>query len=187
MHIISTILLVYDRGITSGRNIFDVKALKWDTLCGVAFNPKLEKIWRQVLSKGKLTQFDNRVRLNETIFYVITKPFRIGGVQGELALCFNERQQRKLKESRYDEIVEAQALIKNKKVFKAGLEKYFDKNGEILKSQIVQAEEFDGCSSIFCSRHMQKDELIWLFFFKEKFFIKKYFHKKKKKNKTNKK
>jgi len=103
MHIISTILLVYDRGITSGRNIFDVKALKWDTLCGVAFNPKLEKIWRQVLSKGKLTQFDNRVRLNETIFYVITKPFRIGGVQGELALCFNERQQRKLKESRYDE------------------------------------------------------------------------------------
>ncbi|OGK00678.1 MAG: hypothetical protein A2350_00590 [Candidatus Raymondbacteria bacterium RifOxyB12_full_50_8] len=121
-----------------------------------------------------MTQFDNRVRLNETIFYVITKPFRIGGVQGELALCFNERQQRKLKESRYDEIVEAQALIKNKKVFKAGLEKYFDKNGEILKSQIVQAEEFDGCSSIFCSRHMQKDELIRLYFDKD--IVEKAFH-----------
>jgi len=167
-------LCVYDRGITSGRNIFDVKALKWDTLCGVAFNPKLERIWREVLSKGKLTQFDNRVRLNETIFYVITKPYKIGGVQGHLALCFNERQQRKLKESRYDEIVEAQALIKSKKAFKAGLEKYFDKNGEILKSQLALAEEFDGCSSIFCTRHMPKGELIRLYFDKD--LVEKAFH-----------
>ncbi len=168
-------LCVYDRGITSGRNILDVKALKWDTLCGVAFNPMLEKIWRQVLSKGGLTHFDNRVRLNETIFYVITRPYTIGGVRGELALCFNERQQRKLKESRYDEITEAQELLKNKKAVKAGLEKYFDKNGEILDSKLAKAQEFDGCSTIFCTRcGIPKDELIRLYFDKD--LVEKAFH-----------
>lgn len=167
-------LCVYDRGITSGRNILDIKALKWDTLCGVAFNAKLEKLWRQVLSGGKLTQFDNRVRLNETVFYVTTRPYKIGGVKGELAFCFNERQQRKLKESRYDEIAEAQELLKNKKAIKAGLEKFFDKRGEILTSQLTQAQEFDGCSSIFCTRRMPKDEMIRLYFDKD--LVEKAFH-----------
>jgi transposase len=168
-------LCVYDRGITSGRNIFDIKALKWDTLCGVALNPVLEKIWRQVLLKGGLTHFDNRIRLNETIFYVIIMPYIIGGVQGDLALCFNERQQRKLKESRYDEIAEARELLKNKKAIKTGLEKYFDKNGEILDAQLAKAQEFDGCSTIFCTRSgIPKDELIRLYFDKD--LVEKAFH-----------
>ena len=61
-------LIIYDRGITSGRNLLDVKALQWNTLCGFSSNPKLEKLWRPILSGGILVEFDNRVRLNETIF-----------------------------------------------------------------------------------------------------------------------
>jgi transposase len=30
-------LVIYDRGIASGQNLVDVKALHWDTLCGIAF------------------------------------------------------------------------------------------------------------------------------------------------------
>ncbi|MFH1076616.1 MAG: IS1634 family transposase [Pseudomonadota bacterium] len=167
-------LCVYDRGITSGRNLLDVKALKWDTLCGVAFNPKLEKLWRRVMSQERLTHFNNRVRLNDTVFYVATRPYNIGGVKGELALCFNERQQRKLKESRYDEITDAQELLKNNETIKAGLEKFFNKHGQALESKLTEAEEFDGCSCIFCTRSIQKEEMIRLYFDKD--LVEKAFH-----------
>ena len=167
-------LIVYDRGITSGRNILDVKALKWDTLCGVPSNPNLEKLWRRFLAEGKLAQFDNRVRLNDTVFYVATKPYEIGGVKGELAICFNERRQRQLKESRYDEIADAQELLKHKKTTKEGLEQFFDGRDQPLKSKLAEAEEFDGCSYVFCTRHIPKEELVRIYFDKD--IVEKAFH-----------
>jgi transposase len=160
-------LCIYDRGITSGRNILDIQVLDWDTLCGVAINPELQRIWREIRADGNMAQFDNRVRLNDTIFYVVSKPYTIGDVKGTIAFCFNERQQRTIKESRYDEITDAQKLLKNNKTIKAGLEKYFDKKGEVIKSVLEKAEEFDGCSTIFCTRKIPKDELIRLYFDKD--------------------
>jgi transposase len=167
-------IVIYDRGITSGHNLIDVKSLKWDTLCGFASNPKLEKLWRPILLGGHLAEFDNRVRLNETIFYVVTKAYELDGVKGELALCFNEQKQRGLKESRYDEIEEARELLEQKKVIKAGLEKFFDTKGRLLKDKLTEAEEFDGCSFVFCTRHLSKEEMIRLYFDKD--VIEKAFH-----------
>lgn len=167
-------LCVYDRGITSGRNLLDVKALRWDTLCGVAFNPRVEKLWRDILVGGNLEQYDNHVRLKDSVFYVVKKRYEIGWVRGELALCFNAQQQRKLRESRYDEIREAQALLQNKKPIKNGLEKFFDKQGSLIKSKLREAEEFDGCSCIFCTRSMPKEEMIRLYFDKD--LVEKAFH-----------
>lgn len=167
-------LVIYDRGITSGRNILDVKALKWDTLCGFASNPKLEELWRPILSGGHLVELDNRVRLNETIFYVATRAYELGGVKGELALCFNEQKQHRLRESRYDEIEKAMELLKQKKAIKSGIEKFFDRKGQLIKSKLTEAEEFDGCSFIFCTRRLSKKEMIRLYFDKD--IIEKAFH-----------
>lgn len=167
-------LVIYDRGVSSGRNLIDVKTLKWDTLCGFASNPKLEKLWRPILSGGHLTEFSNRVRLNETIFYVVTKAYELDGVKGELALCFNEQKQRGLKESRYDEIEEAREFLKQKKTIKAGLEKFFDAQGRLLKDKLTEAEEFDGCSFVFCTRHLSKEEMLRLYFDKD--MVEKAFH-----------
>lgn len=167
-------LCIYDRGITSGRNLLDVKALKWDTLCGVAFNPRLERLWRGVLSEGNLDQYDNHVRLNDSVFYVVTRRYKIGRVQGELALCFNAQKQRKLRESRYDEIREAQELLNNKEAIKNGLRQFFDAQGRLIKSKLTKAEEFDGYSCLFCTRRMPKKEMIRLYFDKD--LVEKAFH-----------
>jgi transposase len=167
-------LVIYDRGVTSGRNLLDVKALKWDTLCGFASNPKLEKIWRPILSQGHLVEFENRVRLNETIFYVATRAYELDGVKGEVALCFNEQKQRRLKESRYDDIEQARDLLKQKQAIKAGLEKFFDRHGQILKDKLTAAEEFDGCSYIFSTRRLSKEEMVRLYFDKD--IVEKAFH-----------
>lgn len=167
-------LVIYDRGIASGRNLLDVKALKWNTLCGFSSNPKLEKLWRPILSGGHLVEFDNRVRLNETIFYVATKAYELDGVKGEVALCFNEQKQRRVKESRYDEIEAARELLKQKQAIKAGLEKFFDRHGHILKDKLTEAEEFDGCSYIFSTGRLSKEEMVRLYFDKD--VVEKAFH-----------
>lgn len=167
-------LVIYDRGVSSGRNLIDVKALHWDTLCGFASNPKLEKLWRPTLSAGHLAEFDNRVRLNETVFYVVTRTYDLDGVKGELALCFNEQKRRRLKESRYDDIEEARELLKQKKSIKPGLDKFFDRQGQLLKAKLAEAEEFDGCSFVFCTRPLSKEEMIRLYFDKD--LVEKAFH-----------
>lgn len=167
-------LIIYDRGITSGRNLLDVKALQWNTLCGFSSNPKLEKLWRPILSGGNLVEFDNRVRLNETIFYVATKAYELDGVKGEVALCFNEQKKRRIKESRYDEIDAARELLKQKQAIKAGLEKFFDPRGQILKDKLTAAEEFDGCSYIFSTGRLSKEEMVRLYFDKD--IVEKAFH-----------
>lgn len=167
-------LVIYDRGITSGRNLIDVKALKWDTLCGVPFNPALQKLWRPFLTKNTLVGMENRVRLNDSIFYVAARPHAIDGVRGTLALCFNDQQRRDLKESRYDELAHAQALLKDHKTIKAGLGKFFGKNNEILKIPLAQAEEFDGYSMIFTTRRLPKDKMVELYFDKD--LVEKAFH-----------
>jgi transposase len=167
-------LIIYDRGVTSGRNIIDVKALKWDTLCGVATNPKLERLWRPVLLGGSLIQFGNRVRLNETIFYVSTRPYKIGGIRGELALCFNEQKQRRLRESRYDEIADAQVFLKNRQSIKHDLEKLIDRQGRVIQSKLREVEAFDGCSYIFSTGRLSKEEMVRLYFDKD--LVEKAFH-----------
>ena len=151
-----------------------MKALEWDTLCGVAFNPKFEKIWRKILTEGNLEQYGNYVPLKDSVFYVMTRRYKIGGVRGELALCFNAQQKRKLKESRYREIQEAQELLHSGEAIKNGLEKYFDKQGRLIKSALTEAEEFDGCSCIFCTRRLPKEEMVRLYFDKD--LVEKAFH-----------
>lgn len=77
---------------------------------------------QELLSDSKLIQLKNRVRLKKTIFYVIGRPYQIDGVRGKLILCFNDQQQRDLRESRYDEICHAERLLLDGRKIKPGLE-----------------------------------------------------------------
>jgi len=38
--------LIYDRGITSGKNLADMRALKWNTICGVPLSRPVQNFWR---------------------------------------------------------------------------------------------------------------------------------------------
>lgn len=160
-------LIVYDRGITSASNLKDIKNLRWNTLCGLPIRKNLKKTLRALIARHNLIDLTNRVRLNKTVFYVITAPHQIDGVKGTLAICFNDRQMRELRESRYDEIVNAQKLLKQNKKIKSGLEKYFDKKGNLLQAKIAEAEEFDGFSCIFCTKLFSKGQMVRIYFDKD--------------------
>jgi transposase len=160
-------LFIYDRGIVSSRNLKDINRLRWDTLCGVPLNPALKKFWRPRAHPQQLMQLAHRHRVGQTVFYTCLRPYQLDGVRGRLALCFNERLQRDLRESRRDEVLYAQKLLTQHKSIKPGLERFFDRQGRLQPRQLAAAEEFDGYSCIFCTRRLPEDQMLSLYFNKD--------------------
>jgi transposase len=159
--------IVYDRGITSGRNIADIKALEWETVCGIPLTESVQEFWRAAIPKTHRLPLADRVQSNETTFYVTTRPYTIQKVKGTLYLCFNARQQVDLRDARREEIVAAQQRWRAGKTIKSGLEKYLNPKGEVLTKVLDEAEEFDGCSCIFSTRALSKAEAVQLYFDKD--------------------
>ena len=167
-------LFIYDRGITSGRNLKDIKRLHWDTLCGVPLNETLKTFWRPYADPHRLMQLPCRQRVGSTVFYTCLRPYQLDGVRGRLALCLNERHQRDARESRRDEILYAQGLLAQGKSIKPGLERFFDAQGQLRPAVLAQAEEFDGYGCIFCTRSLPEDQMLSLYFDKD--LVEKAFH-----------
>jgi len=160
-------LFIYDRGITSGRNLRDLQRLHWDTLCGVPLNPAIQRFWRPWAKPEIVLQLPLRQRVGQTLFYTVLRPYRLDGVKGHLALCLNERLQLDLRESRRDEVLHAQELLGQGKPIKAGLEAYFDDQAVIQKAALAHAEEFDGYSCVFCTRSLAPQSMLSLYFGKD--------------------
>lgn len=157
-------IFVYDRGISSARNLKDIKALSWDTLCGLPIRGTLAKTVRTLREKKNFVNIENRVQLKNSNFYVCNIPYTIDDVKGTLAVCFNGAQKQELQESRYDEIQNAKDLLNQKKTIKPGVDKYFSGKGEILSDVVAEAEELDGFSCLFATRELTKEEFIKLYF-----------------------
>ena len=161
---ISEGMIIYDRGITSSSNIKAINKLKWDTICGVALNNKLKIITRNIISQGKLTEIKKRVKINKTVFYAFPQEYFFGDVKGKLVICYNEQKEKDLRESRYDEILNAQICLKNGQKIKEGLSKYFYTNNSLNHTAISKAEEFDGFSFVFSTKKLSASEILKLYF-----------------------
>ena len=159
--------IIYDRGITSARNVADIKALRWETICGIPLTPPVQKFLRPVIKQAASMPLADRVALNKTTFYVTTCSYTLGKVEGTLYLCFNARQQVDLRDWRREEIVNAQQRLLEKKEIKAGLQKYFDRHGKLKADVLKEAEEFDGYSCIFSTHPLDKNDLVHIYFDKD--------------------
>jgi transposase len=119
------------------------------------------------MKQSQFIDLANRIRLSKTVLYAVTNSHEIGKVKGTLVLCYNEDQQRCLRESRYDELLNAQKLLRQNKTIKAGLEPYFDKKGNLIKKKVVQAEEFDGYGCVFSTKRLSKEKIVRSYFDKD--------------------
>jgi len=167
--------IVYDRGITSAKNIQAVKDLGWNTICGLASNNKLKIILKNIVDNKKLSDFNKRIKMNKTVFYVFSQQHLIGKVKGKLLICYNDKKKSNLRESRYDEIVNAKNELKNGEEIKEGMGKFFQSNGELDHKAISKAEEGDGFSFVFCSNSKMKNDEIMRLYFHDKDIVEKAF------------
>jgi transposase len=160
-------IVIFDRGITSKKNQIDIDNLSWKVICGVPLNKSLKSLLRETKKKKEFLNYRNRVKLNKTIFYVISTDYKIGEIKGKLIFCFNEQLKKEIKESRYDEIENAKKLLFEKKPIKSGLEDFFNEKNEINYKNIDKAEEFDGYSCIFTTTDLDKSTLVKTYFDKD--------------------
>jgi transposase len=167
-------LIVFDRGISSEPNQREIKRMGWKVLCGLPLTSTLKKIARRISSDKDFASYKNRVKLNGNVFYSVAMPYEIAGVKGKIAICFNEQRKREVKESRYDEIFNAEILLKNRKRIKSGLEKYFDRKGNLDGKRLKESEEMDGYSIIFSTDELTERQMIELYFAKD--LVEKAFH-----------
>ncbi|MCY4523358.1 MAG: transposase [Halobacteriovoraceae bacterium] len=160
-------LLIYDRGISSEQNLIDIQRLGWHILCGIAVRSREKKEIRKITKSNSIINITNRVVINKSTFYIKNIPYKIGKVCGNLTICYNDQRKKIIRESRYDEIVNAQELLRKNKRIKDGLSKYLTPIGRIRKSVLESSEEFDGYSCIFCTRKMPSKDQVKLYFDKD--------------------
>jgi len=163
----SGLVVYFDRGLTAANNIRDIRKLGWNVICGLPLKVKLKDTLRPLIAEHKFIDLANRISLNKTIFYARVSGHEVGGIPGILVVCFNEAQRRLLRESRYDEILNAQQLLKKNKTIKPGLEKYFNKKGTLINQKLAEAEEFDGFSCIFSTKRLSKEKIVHAYFDKD--------------------
>jgi len=159
--------LLFDRGISSKKNQQEITSLKWKVICGLPLNPVLKRFLAPFIVKNEFLQYKNRVRLKKTVFYAIARPFVMAEVPGKLVMCLNEQQRKDLRESRYDEIHNAQRLLQQGKTIKQGLDRYFDADGDVILKEVHKAEKYDGYSVIFTTASLAKDQIVKMYFDKD--------------------
>ena len=79
-----SVSILYDRGVTSARNVEEMAGLGWNTIGGVLLPPPLQKFCRPLLSRASELRFADRVELKETTFYVTTHDYQPGKQGGYL-------------------------------------------------------------------------------------------------------
>lgn len=163
----SGVVIYYDRGIVSAQNLRDIQQLRWHTICGLPLKGNLKDLVRTLMKQSQFIDLANRIRLSKTVLYAVTTSHEIGKVKGTLVLCYNQDQQRCLRESRYDELLNAQTLLRENKTIKAVLEPYFDKKGNLIKNKVAAAEEFDGYSCVFSAKRLSKEKIVRSYFDKD--------------------
>jgi transposase len=166
--------IIYDRGTISGKNVADIKALNWETIGGLPLTEPVKMFWRTFLPHILRLPLADRVQLNKTTFYVTARPYTLNQVQGTLYLCFNPRQQVDSRDWRRQEIAHAQQCLQEGKSIKDGLHKYFGRRGKLKTDVLDQTEEFDGCSCIFSTDSLPKEQPVHLYFDKD--IVEKAFH-----------
>lgn len=160
-------MVIFDRGIPSERTCEEIQQLKWKVLCGLPLSQGLKQFVRPIVKRAVFLDLKHRVRLGGSVFYVVTKPYSVGTVRGTLAICYNERKKNDLKESRYDEIEQAQNQLAQNKPIKAGLEELFSKSGQLIPARLAEEEELDGYSFIFTTASLSPAEMVKLYFDKD--------------------
>ena len=120
-----------------------------------------------IIKNKKLVQLKNRIRLNNTILYCIKQKYRYGKISGNLVICYNEETARLNREKRIDNINKAIESIKNKKPFSDDLKKYL--NGtEINEKELLEAQKYDGYSTLFSTKNLEINKIVKPYFEKDK-------------------
>ncbi len=159
-------VIVFDRGITSKDNIFQLSKENWKIIGGISSHRGIKNIFSK-MDFSNLESYRNRVVQGESIFYVLTIKYKFGKTLGKLAILYNPSKKQAQKENRIQKIVEAQQDFLNKKVINSSIKKFLTKTGKVNSHAIKREEKLDGFSFIFTNGKFSRQEIVKLYFEKD--------------------
>jgi len=159
--------IVWDRGVSSKNNLQEALELGFHVICGLALNPELKREVDKVHPGPELSSIKNRVKLENSAFYVVGKNYTYGGVKGHLYICLNRKIHDGTQERRYDHIHEAQKMLAENKPIHEGLRKYFNKDNTVNEKRLKEAEKYDGISLLFSTKNLSSEEAVKAYFEKD--------------------
>jgi transposase len=162
---ISDGIAVMDRGVSSGENTDYLRENHWKIICGLKKSDSIEATVKEDLSR--LVAVENRVKVNQSIFYCIEKKYTHGDSKGRLIVCYNKKRAQNQEESRFDEIEAAQIRLSKGQTIKSEVEEYFSKDGKLLKARLLNAATYDGISFIFTNTKIPLHEVVKGYFDKD--------------------
>ena len=159
--------LVWDRGVSSKNNLQEALELGFHVICGLAINPELKREVDKVLAGMGLSSIKNRIKLENSAFYVVRKNYSYGGVKGHIYICLNRKIHDGTQERRYDHMHEAQKMLAENKPLPEGIRKYFNKDDTINEKRLKEAEKYDGISILFSTKSLSAEEAVKSYFEKD--------------------
>jgi transposase len=166
-------IIVYDRGITAKESIWELARTGWKIIAGMPMHRGIKNIISEMDLSG-LENYRNRVTQGATTFYVLTRNYKFGSVNGKLAILLNPRRKLREKELRLEKIKQAQLDLYSGKVIDKSMQKFFSKENRINTHSIKREEHLDGLSFIFTNGKFSREEIVSFYF--EKDLIEKTFH-----------
>ena len=167
-------IAVVDRGITSIENTRFFTQKQWKILCGMKLDEGIRKKLGSRFSTDKLCQADQRIRLNQTVFYYQEQPYDHGNIKGRLITIFNRKKALETEESRLDEIDAAKIRLAQGQTIKPDMKIFFDKKGTLLKEKLAEEKLYDGVSFLFTTSDITITDAIKAYFDKD--VVEKCFH-----------
>jgi len=158
-------IAVMDRGVSSSDNTAYLQETGWKIICGLKRSASIESVIDKELSN--VVHINNRVKVNQTIFYCVEKKYYHGKTSGKIIVCYNKKKAQMQQESRFDEIETAKIRLAKNKTIKSEIQCFFGNDGRLLKAQIKKAEKYDGFSFIFTNTKMPLNEIVKGYFDKD--------------------
>ena len=149
---IGNIFMIWDRSVSSEKNILDAKKAGFEVICSLAIKQNLKKIVKDLIKKKDFIKPKNRIRLKNTVLYCVKQKHAYGKINGQIVVCFNEETARINREKRIDNIHKAQERVAANKKIPDNLKRYL-KNNEIDERALLNAQEYDGYSVIFSTKN----------------------------------
>ncbi len=163
---INKITLIWDRGVSSEKNIKDAKALGCEVICGIPLNKTLEDEIKETVSSYSLGNLKNRIQLKNSILYVHQRRYKYCGVSGYLNICLNKKDKLSRTEGRRREIASVIEAKKKGETIPAKWKKYI-KYKNINQDVLNEVEKYDGISLIFSTKKLPKEKVIKAYFEKD--------------------
>ena len=156
-------VLVYDRGVSSKKNITDAVKSGCDVIACTALRGRFRQI---ALNASHALDARHIAKLSSVFIYAkeVTLKSPVWGLPLRVIVCLNTSLRENIRQRRYQEITEALEKVKEGIPIKKGLKKYINDTNQIDYDAVRESEQGDGLYIILTTTKYPAEKVVQRYF-----------------------